>query len=108
MKLPKRSIKRVLSSMPDCDDVLRRLADVLNMAQTCRRRACREAGQCRGGFGPPCYFARRAVFAEAVEAHMDEYRTFWARERKRIVALFMREDDAEAEETEGHVWPTRM
>ena len=76
--------------MPDCDDALRRLADVLRMPETCRRRGCREAGGCQGGYGPPCYFEHRAFFAEAFGEHMHEYRQLWAAHRDTVRAALRR------------------
>jgi hypothetical protein len=36
-----KSTDHILSGLPDCDDVLRRLANALQMPATCRKRACR-------------------------------------------------------------------
>lgn len=66
----------VLSKLPDCDDALRRLANVLMVPQTCRKRACRD-NRCQGGYGPPCYFERREFFAQALLDGMEEYREQW-------------------------------
>ncbi|MGO4705514.1 hypothetical protein AB4072_07035 [Microvirga sp. 2MCAF38] len=52
-------VQATLSKLPDCDDTLRRLADILGVPSTCRKRACRIEGTCQGGYGPPCFFARR-------------------------------------------------
>ena len=80
-------IKTILSAVPDTDDVLRRLADLIRMPETCRRRACTRALRCRGGYGPPCYFAGRESFAEAVRERMHEVRDHWDRQRRSLEAL---------------------
>jgi hypothetical protein len=46
-------IRPFLPNLPDCDDTLRRLADVLLVPETCRKRACRKAMRCQGGYGRP-------------------------------------------------------
>jgi hypothetical protein len=79
-----------LSKLPDCDDALRRLADVLQVPATCRRRACRRERRCEGGYGPPCYFERRKFFADAVLEQMHEYRHYWAEQRASIEAVLRR------------------
>jgi hypothetical protein len=80
-RLPKdHSMKRfhpTLSELPDCDDTLRRLADVLQVPLTCRRTRCRRTGQCQGGFGPPCYRECRRAFVDGVREQMQEYREYW-------------------------------
>ncbi|PVE23519.1 hypothetical protein DC522_15355 [Microvirga sp. KLBC 81] len=81
-------VRHYLSTLPDCDDALRRLADVLDVPATCRKHACRRAERCQGGYGPPCYFERRKFFADAVLDAMPEYRTRWAERRRSIAALF--------------------
>jgi hypothetical protein len=73
--------------MPDADDTLRRLADVIHAAQTCRRRACRNEGRCQGRSGPPCYFENRKRFADAVLEEMHEHREFWIKERASFEAV---------------------
>jgi hypothetical protein len=77
---------RILSRLPDCDDTLRRLADVLQIPITCRRRICRRKGVCQGGYGPPCYFDQKPAFTQGVHEHMQEYREFWKTRRDSIVA----------------------
>jgi len=74
------SMKRfhpILSELPDCDDTLRRLADVLQVSLTCRKNRCRRQGFCQGGYGPPCYLESRDVFVDGVREQMQEYREFW-------------------------------
>jgi len=73
-----RHANLVLSRLPDPDDALRRLADVLRVHRTCRKRACRREESCQGGYGPPCYFEKRDFFAEAVGERMHEHREDWA------------------------------
>ncbi|WP_404287249.1 hypothetical protein ACD578_18255 [Microvirga sp. RSM25] len=74
-------VQHILSRMPDADDALRRLADVIQVPETCRRRACRNQGRCQGGFGPPCYLENRKRFADAVLEEMQEHRELWIRQR---------------------------
>ncbi|MBQ0819017.1 hypothetical protein KBI52_01905 [Microvirga sp. HBU67558] len=66
-----------LSELPDCDDTLRRLADVLQIPHTCRRTRCRRRVECQGGYGPPCYLESRRDFVKGVSEQMQEYREFW-------------------------------
>ncbi|MEE1612451.1 hypothetical protein [Microvirga sp. CF3016] len=83
-------VRHILSDLPDPDDTLRRLADVIRMPQTCRKRSCRNEGRCKGGLGPPCYFEHRKRFADAVLEEMQEYRAVWIKERATIEALLRR------------------
>jgi hypothetical protein len=80
-RLPKdHSMKRfhpILSELPDCDDTLRRLADVLQVPLTCRRSRCRRTDSCQGGYGPPCYRESRRAFVDGVREQMQEYREYW-------------------------------
>lgn len=89
-RLPKvYSMKRfhpTLSELPDCDDTLRRLADVLQMPLTCRRSRCRRRGSCQGGFGPPCYLECRRAFVDGVRGQMQEYREYWHGQYRTIQA----------------------
>jgi hypothetical protein len=80
-RLSIRRTDAILSRLPDPDDALRRLADVLRVHETCRKRACRREECCQGGYGPPCYFEKRAFFTEAVGERMHEYRERWASAR---------------------------
>ncbi len=66
-----------LLDIPDCDDILRRLSDLLRIHKICRRRACRRNARCQGGYGPPCYLERRHWFVEGLEYEMDECRAYW-------------------------------
>ncbi|MEE1613834.1 hypothetical protein [Microvirga sp. CF3016] len=70
-----------LFDMPDFDDTLRRLSDLLMAHRICRRRTCRKNEGCQGGYGPPCYLQQRQLFADAVRFELDEYREFWHRQR---------------------------
>ena len=83
-------VRTILARMPDADDVLRRLADVIQVPQTCRRRACRNEGRCQGGYGPPCYFENRKRFADAVLEEMEEHRERWNAQRDSLEALLRR------------------
>ncbi len=74
-------VRTILSRMPDADDALRRLADVIQVPETCRKRACRSHGRCQGGYGPPCYFENRKRFADAVLEDMHQHREFWVAQR---------------------------
>jgi hypothetical protein len=74
-------VRTILSRMPDADDALRRLADVIQVPETCRKRACRSHGRCQGGYGPPCYFENRKRFADAVLEDMHQHREFWVSQR---------------------------
>ncbi|WP_201836937.1 hypothetical protein [Microvirga zambiensis] len=74
-------IRSVLAEMPDADDALRRLADVIRVPQTCRRRMCRNEGRCQGGSGPPCYYENRKRFSDAVLEEMHDHREFWIGQR---------------------------
>jgi hypothetical protein len=69
-------------TFPDCDDTLRRLADVLQLPLTCRQKRCRREGCCQGGFGPPCYFEQHEDFVTGVREQMQEYRNYWANQRR--------------------------
>jgi hypothetical protein len=93
-RLSIRRTDRILSRLPDPDDALRRLADVLRMPESCRRRACRREGACQGGFGPPCYLAARDAFADGVGGRMREIREHWSRERDALRALLRRRPGA--------------
>jgi hypothetical protein len=80
-------VQHILSRLPDADDALRRLADVIQVPQTCcRRRACRSQGRCQGGFGPPCYLEGPQVFVDGVRGQMQEYREFWYSQHRAIKA----------------------
>ena len=76
----------ILSDLPDCDDTLRRLADVLQMPLACRRNGCRRKGSCQGGYGPPCYLEDRQAFVKGVRDKMQEYREFWHDRHRAIQA----------------------
>ncbi|HZH11691.1 MAG TPA: hypothetical protein VEZ24_15115 [Microvirga sp.] len=75
-----------LFPFPDCNDTLRRLADVLQIPLTCRKKSCRREGQCQGGYGPPCYFENHEDFVAGVRGQMEEYRDYWNRQRKTVTA----------------------
>ncbi len=81
-------VRHYLSTLPDCDDALRRLADVLQVHATCRKRTCRREERCQGGYGPPCYFDRRKFFADAVLDDMHTYRQRCDERRRSVEALF--------------------
>ena len=72
-----------LFDMPDFDDTLQRLSNLLRMHRLCRRRTCRRNEGCQGGFGPPCYLQYRHHFADAVRYELDEYRAFWSEQRRK-------------------------
>ena len=57
-------VRHYLSTLPDCDDALRRLADVLQVPATCRKSACRRAERCRAAM------ARRAISSGASSSPM--------------------------------------
>ncbi|SCY66085.1 hypothetical protein SAMN02927923_01865 [Microvirga guangxiensis] len=76
--------------VPDCDDTLRRLADVLQIPLTCRNHRCRRAGQCQGGYGPPCYFENHGDFVAGVREQMPEYREYWSAQRRTAKAALRR------------------
>jgi len=71
-----------LFNMPDFDDTLKRLSDLLRAHRICRRRTCRHNEECQGGFGPPCYLQQRHLFADAVRYELDEYRAYWTQQRQ--------------------------
>jgi hypothetical protein len=73
-----------LSRVPDPDDALRRLADVLRMPAECRKRTCRIEGRCQGGYGPPCFFEQREFFSDALRDRMPEYRDIWEEHRTTV------------------------
>ena len=83
-------VRSSLASLPDADDVMRRLADVIRTAPTCRRRGCRIQNSCQGGFGPPCFFENRKRFADAVLEEMQEHREHWINQRANLEALLRR------------------
>ena len=83
-------VRTVLASLPDADDVLRRLANVIQAPSTCRRRMCRLQGFCQGGFGPPCYFENRKRFADAVLEEMEEHREHWINYRASMETFLRR------------------
>ncbi|MGO4705124.1 hypothetical protein AB4072_05020 [Microvirga sp. 2MCAF38] len=83
-------VQATLSKLPDCDDTLRRLADILRVPSTCRKRACRIEGTCQGGYGPPCFFARRDFFSDALRENMPAYREHWDEQRKIVRAALQR------------------
>jgi len=72
-----------LFDMPDFDDTLCRLANLIMAHRICRRRTCRRNEGCQGGFGPPCYLQQRHLFADAVHYELDEYRAYWSEQRRR-------------------------
>ena len=84
-------VRTILSRMPDADDVLRRLADVIQVPSTCRRRKCRNQGCCQGSYGPPCYFEDRKRFADAVLEDMHQHREFWISQRTSFEAVLRRQ-----------------
>lgn len=84
---PMKRVDRILSKIPDCDDALRRLSNVLKIPLKCRKRTCRSEGCCQGGYGPPCYFEHRSVFTEAVHGEMHEYRDYWTEQRESLRAF---------------------
>ena len=88
--IPKSRAEAILSKLPDCDDTLRRLSDVLQIPLTCRRRRCQRDGLCQGGYGPPCYFENRQDFADGVLGQMQEYREYWDRQRATLRAALRR------------------
>jgi hypothetical protein len=71
-----------LFDMPDFDDTLRRLSDLLRAHKICRNRTCRRNESCQGGYGPPCYLQQRHLFADAVRYELDEYRAYWNEQRR--------------------------
>ena len=75
---------------PDCDDTLRRLADVLQISLTCRKNRCRRQGRCQGGYGPPCYFENHGEFVAGLREQMQEYRDYWGRQRATMKAGLQR------------------
>jgi hypothetical protein len=81
-------VRPLLDELPDCDDTLRRLADVLQMPLTCRQSRCRRRGRCQGGYGPPCYFEARGDFVAGVREQMQEYRDYWLDRRRSVEAHF--------------------
>jgi hypothetical protein len=83
-------VRTILSRMPDADDALRRLADVIQVPATCRRRKCRNEERCQGGYGPPCYFEDRKRFADAVLEDMYEHREFWIAQRASFETVLRR------------------
>jgi hypothetical protein len=89
-------VRTILSRMPDADDALRRLADVIQVPATCRRKACRSNGGCQGGYGPPCYFENRKRFADAVLEEMHGHREFWIDRRAGFEALLRRTERPES------------
>lgn len=88
-------IKDALSKLPDCDDALRRLSDVLTIPLRCRRRACRREGACQGGFGPPCFFEHRTFIVDTLHENLEPYRDYW-RERRSEFREGMLSDRQEA------------
>ena len=80
----------VLSKLPDPDDTLRRLADLLHVPAKCRRRACRRERGCQGGYGPPCYFEHRPLFADPLADGLQEIRSYWTEQRESLRALLRR------------------
>jgi hypothetical protein len=83
-------VHAVLSRLPDCDDALRRLSDVLRVPSQCRKQACRREGRCQGGYGPPCFFERREFFSETLREGLHEHRDFWVRQREAMKAALRR------------------
>jgi hypothetical protein len=79
-----------LFDMPDYDDTLRRLSDLLMAHRICRKRTCRRNESCQGGYGPPCYLQQRHLFADAVRCELDEYRAHWSKQREAAKAALRR------------------
>ena len=73
--------------LPDADDALRRLSDVIQVPLACRKRACRAARRCQGGHGPPCFFANRKHFADALMEEMQDHREYWNHRRAEWEAI---------------------
>jgi hypothetical protein len=72
-----------LFDMPDFDDTLCRLSNLLMAHRICRQRTCRRNESCQGGFGPPCHLQQRILFADAVRYELDEYRAYWNEQRRK-------------------------
>ena len=72
-------IRPFLPNLPDCDDTLRRLADVLLVPETCRK-----AMRSQSGYGPPCFFDRQRFFTRSVLDNMNIYREYWDEEREKV------------------------
>ncbi|MDF3063739.1 MAG: hypothetical protein K0S06_3848 [Microvirga sp.] len=72
---------RSCEGIADIDEPMRQLSDLVVFAPFCRRRACRRAGRCRGGSGPPCLFEAPEVFVAPLQNGMREIRRFWSRQR---------------------------
>ena len=83
-------VRTILAGLPDADEAMRRLANVIQAPSTCRRRLCRLQGFCRGGFGPPCFFENRKRFADAVLEEMQEHREHWINQRANLETLLRR------------------
>ncbi len=83
-------VESILSKLPDCDDALRRLSDVLQIPLTCRKSKCRREGLCQGGYGPPCYFENREDFVAGVREQMQEYRDYWSKQKETMRAVLRR------------------
>jgi hypothetical protein len=79
-----------LDRLPNPDEALRSLSDVLQVPLSCRKRACRRERRCQGGYGPPCYFAHRKLFSVAVREGMREFRQYWDEQRRSIEAVMRR------------------
>jgi hypothetical protein len=88
--MPMSRMQTILSQIPDCDDALQRLANVLQVPSRCRRRGCRIERQCQGGYGPPCFFERREFFSDALRDNMHEHREFWDSQRETMRAMLRR------------------
>jgi hypothetical protein len=70
-----------LEGIAEASDLMRQLSDLFVLAPGCRHRACRAAGRCRGGEGPPCFHEHRDLFIDAMRHGLRATRRFWKRQR---------------------------
>jgi hypothetical protein len=73
--------RRSLEGLCEVDEVMRQLCDLLELPLDCPRRACRRAGRCQGGDGPPCFYRKRRYIAGCIETGLRDTRRFWKRQR---------------------------
>jgi hypothetical protein len=78
---PSAHNRRSVEGLSEVDDVMRQLADLLELPLDCPRRACRRMARCQGGDGPPCFYRKRRWIAGCISTGLRDTRRFWKRQR---------------------------
>jgi hypothetical protein len=78
---PSARRRRSVDGLAEVDEVMRQLADLLELPLDCPRRACRRMMRCQGGDGPPGFHRKRHYIAGCIETGLRDTRRFWKRQR---------------------------